>query len=461
MKKFFAVAVLVMILVFCAPAIIGIRAEARYQLAIDRIQQSGLAVISRSYNLGWFGSTAKTGIVFVGAKGSSADKKTDTLHLTLLSTISHGPLVSSGFGLAEISSEIEFPEHWIPLPDYPAQIHTLVDFDGRGHTRINLPAADIAGSVQLPDISFGGVTGEIDFDIAGNIEIHLILHSLGVGNAGKKLIELGETRLDSKSHLGDSGLMLGSGELKVQRLILHDQGQNEQFAVRELAVDLESSEEAEQVRAVASYRLERIEAGGAVYGPGLLRVELSRLSAPVLVRLQQAMEEIKNQAMSDAQRGMAMMGIVMGVGSELLKNDPAIAIKPLRLITPDGTVEGEISLRAEGLSLAELSNMRALAGKLVADLSLRMPEKLFRTMLIQQTRLQVERKISTMIEQGAEAPALEPGQLQQLVERQVDEQLSHWLSQQIIERDGEDLATVASLSSGLLTVNGKTIPLPQ
>ena len=35
--------------------------------------------------------------------------------------------------------------------------------------------------------------------------------------------------------------------------------------------------------------------------------------------------------------------------------------------------------------------------------------------------------------------------MQQLVERQVDEQLSHWLSQQIIERDGEDLATVASL----------------
>ena len=137
-------------------------------------------------------------------------------------------------------------------------------------------------------------------------------------------------------------------------------------------------------------------------------MELSRLSAPVLVRLQQAMEEIKIRQCR-MRSGHSHDGNSNGCRIRAVENDPAIAIKPLRLITPDGTVEGEISLRAEDSAWRSCPNMRALAGKLVADLSLRMPEKLFRvTMLIQQTRLQVERKISTMIEQGAEAPALEP-----------------------------------------------------
>jgi len=461
MKRYALLALLVMALVFGAPAVIGIKAEARYQLAIDRIQQSGVKVISHNYDRGWFGSMAETSLTFDGPEDAAATGEPGSLRLTLLSTVSHGPVLSTGLGLAEIESEIKFGERAILPPDYPAQIHTLVDLNGTGHTRIDLPAADFSGSAQMPDISFGGLSGEVAFDIGGDAQIQFVLNSLAVSSAGQKLVELGETRLDSNSRTSSSGLMLGDGEFRVQQFVLNDPESGEQVVMHDLAIDLESSEELEQVSAVASYRMGLIEVAGDVYGPGVLSVEMSRLPGPVLARLQQALAEIKAQKMSDAQRGMALSGLVMSVASELLKNDPTIAIKPLRLVTPDGTVEGELSLRGAGLSLADVSSIPALASKLVADLSLRMPEKLFRSMLIKQIGQQLEQQMAAMIEQGGEAPELDRAQLQQLVERQVDEQLKHWLSQEIIERDGDDLATVASLSSGLLTVNGKTVPLSQ
>lgn len=462
MKKFSLLTLLVLAVVFGAPAVIGIKAEARYQLAVERIQQSGLKVISHSFDRGWFGSTAETGFLLVRPDYSAAPSESESLRLSLKSTISHGPLVSNGVGLAEIDSEIKFGEKAIFPPNYPAEIHTLVEFDGKGATRVNLPPADIAGSAEMPDLSFGGLSGEMKFDSRNrDIALHSVLQHLRISSAGQKLAELGETRLETNSRTSVSGLMLGSGEFRMQRLMLRDSESGDQVVMNELAVSVESSEESEQVSAVAGYRMERIEVGGEVYGPGVLQVELKRLDGPVLARLQQNVAQLKNQTMSDAQRGMALLGVVMDAGSELLKSDPSIVIKPLRLVTPDGTVEGEISLRGDGLRMADISSIPALAGKLVADLSLRVPEKLFREMLIQQVGKELERQIAVMVEQGANAPEMDQDQLRQLAEQQVEEQLNHWLSQQIIERDGENLATVASLSSGLLTVNGKTVPLPQ
>jgi len=462
MKKYFFLAALLLALVLGAPAVIGVKAEARYQLVIDRIHQSGLSVESHDYERGWFGSTATTGIVFTVPEGSSATVvKPDTRRLILRSRISHGPLVSTGLGLAEIDSEVEFGDKAIFPPDYPAEFHTLVDLNGKGETRVNLPALKISGLVEKENLDFGGISGQIEFDTAhGDMEIRLLLKSLGVSNGGQSLVEVGETQLNTDSRTGVSGLMLGDASFQVNRLMLSDRESGDQLVMHELAIDLESSEESEQVSAVASYSLGRVEAGDDVYGPGLVRVEFSRISGPVLVRLQQAVAEIEGQKMSEAQRGMALLGVVMNLGSDLLKNDPAIAIKPLRLVTPDGAVQGELSLRGDGLSLTDVSNIPVLVSKLVADLSLRMPEKLFRRMLIQQTRLKVERQIAAMIDQGGEPPELDAGKLQQLVEKQVDGQLVQLVSQKIVERDGDDLATVASLSSGILTVNGKSIPLP-
>ena len=462
MKKFSLLTLLVLAAVFGTPAVIGIKAEARYQLAVERIQQSGLKVISHSFSRGWFGSTAETSFLLVSTDYSSAVSDSDRRHLSLRSTISHGPLVSTGLGLAEIDSEIKLGKRAIFPPDYPAEVHTLVDLNGSGATRVNLPPADVAGSAEMPDLSFGGMTGEMTFgEGSGDIGLQFVLQHLRIGSSGQKLAELGETRLESNSRTSLSGLMLGSGEFKVQRLMLHDAERSEQLIVDELAVSVDSAEETELVSAVASYRMQRIEVGGEVYGPGELRVELKQLSGPALGRLQQNIAQLKNQTMSDAQRSMALLSLMLELGSELLKNNPSITIKPLHLVTPDGTVAGEFSLRGDGLTMADISNIPALAGKLVADLSLRVPEKLLRSMLVQQVGKELERQIAALVAQGADAPELDQDQLHLLAEQQVDQQLNHWLSQQVIERDGADLATVASLSSGLLTVNGKTVPLPQ
>lgn len=460
MKKFSLLAIVVLALVLGAPAIVGFKVEDRYQLLIDRAQQRGLNITAHDYQRGWFSSTATTR--FQSVKPGQAAGDGQSLGLTLVSTISHGPLVSTGLGLAEIDSDIEFSDQAIFAPDYPAQIHTLIELAGHGVTRIELPASENAGSTDLPHITFGGLSARISFSAdQRDFDLNLVSKGLQIGDGDNKLVELGEAQLDSSTSTSASGLLLGGGELTIERFSVRDAETGGQVDIEGIAVDVQSSEASEQVAAAANYRIESIAVGEEHYGPGLLRVELDRLSAPQMVRLQQAMEEINRQSMSDAERGMALMGVVMTVAPELLKGDPSIAIKPLRLVTPEGTVDGELTLRGNGLTLADLSSVQSLAGKLVADLSLRMPEKLLRAMLVQQTRMKLEQQMALVVEQGGEVPDLDEEQLRQLIELRVDEQIDQWLLQEVVERVGSDLATVVSLSSGLLTVNGKTVPIPQ
>lgn len=461
MKKFFLLTVVVLGLVLGVPAIVGFKVEDRYQLVIDRAQQRGLNIKAHDYQRGWFSSSATTRFLLTrpGQGAQSGDPK--SLELTLDSVIAHGPLISSGLGLAEIDSAIKFGERAVFPPDYPARMHTLVEFAGNGVTEIELPASEIPASTDLPGISFGGLSARISFAAdRGGLDINLTAKGLQLGDGDKKLVELGELLLKSNTSTSASGLLLGTGEFTLQRFYVRDVETGGQVTISGIAVDVQSSEESEQVRAAANYHVESITAGDKRYGPGKLKVELGQLSAPVMVRLQQALEEINGKVMPDTERGMALMGVMMSIAPELLKTDPFISIKPLQLVTPDGTVDGEIMLRGDGLALADLSNLQSLTGKLVADLSLRMPEKLLRAMLIQQTRLKLEQQMKFVAEQGGEVPDLDQAQLQQLVELRVDEQIDQWLLQEVVERDGEDLATVVSLSSGLLTVNGKTIPLP-
>ncbi|MCP5415897.1 MAG: YdgA family protein [Chromatiaceae bacterium] len=459
MKKIAVLTLIVLALVLGTPAIIGFRAETHYQMMIERIQHSGAKVISHRYQRGWFVSDAETRLRFALPDEAAIDTS-EGLQLTLVSTVTHGPLLPSGVGLAEAESHLKFADQAIFPPGYPDSVNTTIDFNGSGRTSIDLPAAEIAGSMGRPDLSFGGLSGEIGFDVErGALDIRLLLKQLVVGNTGNRSVNLTGAQVISNFATGSSGLMLGSAEFSAQQLALGELEGGEQVGLYQPSIQLNSSERSDQVSTVVSYAFEKLEAGRAVYGPGQLQIELNRLSAPVLQRLQRETEEIRDQKLSDAARSLALMGVATNFAGELLQNDPELKIAPLRLVTPQGTLQGELSLRSKGLSLLDLANITLLVSKLDATMSLSIPEELLRMMLKARTNLLLEQQLAESMEQGGAVPELDQDQLQELVELQVDEQLNNWLSQQFLTREGGDLVVVASLSSGSLIVNGRTLPL--
>ena len=238
-----------------------------------------------------------------------------------------------------------------------------------------------------------------------------------------------------------------------------DPDSGEQVELENFTVEVDSSEQGELISGLATYRLERVSAGGQSYGPGQVGLEVSQLSAAAIVQLQESMEQIQRQPLDDEQRGIAIMGTLMGLGPQLLSSDPGFAIRELRVATPSGEVTGGFSVRPVGLRWSEIGNIGVVLDKLTAEFSLRVPEALFEQLQRQQIRMALVAELARLAQQGQQPPELDPVQLQLLVEQQAQERLAQWLEQGVVERVGSDITTQANLASGLLTVNGKAFPL--
>jgi uncharacterized protein YdgA (DUF945 family) len=304
------------------------------------------------------------------------------------------------------------------------------------------------------------LSGQIDFDPDfGQVEIKARMPDLGLQEEGRTLMRLTGAALDSRSWQGSAGLVLGSGSFILETLEFSRPDMADPLILGQIEVEVESSEQGEQVAGAVIYRLESAQTGNQRYGPAALRLELNNLAAPVLVRVQQALDEIQQKNLPEAQQNMAIMSVIMASAPELLKTNPGLALKQFRLVTPDGVVEGNFSLQAVGLRLEDVGNSRALIDKLAAELSFRVPERLFRLLLEQQTLVRMVQQMEQGMSEGAELEMPAPEQLQEIVRTAAAEQLNQLLAQGVVERDSGDIASVASLSNGLLTVNGKTIPL--
>jgi hypothetical protein len=157
---------------------------------------------------------------------------------------------------------------------------------------------------------------------------------------------------------------------------------------------------------------------------------------------------------------MALMGALMGAGADLLRNDPVLAVDPLQVETPAGTIQGKFSIQSRGLKWEEVTNAPVALNKLEVEASLRMPETLFVSLFERQARTEIRNRIALRRQLGEEVEEPSPEQFEEFVKKMATEKLNSLIQQEFLVRDGDYLATVGSLSGGLLTVNGKTIALP-
>ncbi|MCB1758290.1 MAG: YdgA family protein [Gammaproteobacteria bacterium] len=445
----------VALIVLAAPALVGLVAEEHYNGLMSRLTALGLQVVHTDYRRGWFGSTAVTelqpALPATGARANSIET------FSLRSRIIHGPLVMRSFALAEIVTELPQLSEISGSSDERA-IHTLIHFNGAGRSDIDWPATDRVAADGSSRIRIGEIGGRLVFSAGGDeIDIWLEFSGGRITERDRILLEMGAFSLDSQTRPGASGVRLGSGSLRMERLTLRDRESAASVDMRGIEITGESREQQALVEAEANYRLEAIDLAGDSYGPGLLRLRVGRLAAPALARMQQALEALSRQPLSDMEMGMALLGVMSQTAAGVLSGDPLIAIAPLRIDTPEGVVEVEFSLQALDLKLADLANVSRLTNKLQGDLSLRLPEVLLQRALLEQSLRQLA---ATDGEQGAppasEAPTAE---VRAALEAQEEQRIALWLRQGLVERDGSSLTVVASLSSGLLSVNGKTIPL--
>jgi len=460
MKKYVLFFLIVLGVLLVIPGIVGFKVQEQYQEMLERTAQSGFEILEQEYHRGWFASEARAELRIAIQASVDATEPLGMI-LTLENRIDHGLLTSRGLALAEIETDLLLDGESLFPEDYPGVIATQILLGGSGTTVIELPAIDLAESEERPAVRFGGLSGVVDFDSAmENVSVRMGMPGLEVIEDDMQLVKVGEASIESRSWLGESGLTLGSGDLKLNDLSIYDAASGEQVSLQGLGLVVDSSEQDGQVAGFATYSLNRLEIGDKEYGPGTLKVELVRWSAPVLLELQQSVEDMQGQQMTEAQRSMAIMGVLMGSASEFLGNDPGMSIDPLRFSTPDGELNARFSLNADGLRWEHVGNPRIWMTKLDASLSLRIPEKLLRSLLENQARTRLVKEIEALTAELGEQPLVEQEQLDSMVDAEVQGQMEQWLGQGLLKYDQEYVITEAQLAEGQLTINGQQIPLP-
>ncbi len=460
MKRFVVLFILLGALVLAAPGIIGYQAETYYQGLMGQFSKGGLETVSQTYQRNWFGAEAQTRFR-VNLPAGPDRAEAEAFEFSLLSQIDHGPLTGDGLALALIQSEIKSEGEAILPEDYQAEIKTLIDISGQGITRIKLPAAELDAQDDRPAVRFEGMDGEVRFDAAREaIAADFTLPVLILSEDTRKLLEIHGVKLSSRSSKGVSGLMLGGGAFTVERIAVQDRESGTRVELDRLGIDAESSAQAESVSAFVRYRLNKVQVDDQVYGPAVLKLGFGNLPAAVLLKIQESVEEINAQQLSDERKGMALLSVLMGNAPGLLKGDPIITIDELSVKTPDGLIEGKLSLQAQGLEWKEITNVPAVLNKLAGDASIQVPEKLFRMLMQQKIQADLLRQLEQrrLMDPDSEMPTAE--QLTEMSSTLVERQLVVLLGQELLVKEGDAIMTNAKLSGGLLSVNGKTIPLP-
>lgn len=457
MKKLAILFSLLVLALFIAPGLIGFKAQSRYQDIISGLEQTGLQVTSSDYRRGWFGSSADTEFRVMLPTDVEAKELTFSMH----SDIVHGPLsTAGGFALATIGTSFLVNEDALFPEEGNKILHTKIALDGDGKTLITIPALKFAGEPGRPEIQFSGADGEISFDMGfTRMDMNIDIPEVWVGGADGESLRVTKVTLGSHSEPGLSALRLGNGKLGIRQIDFVHPGNDLELKIDAISLYGDSREDGDNIVFSANYSVNAIVVNAVAYGPAELGIEVGGIPAAVAARVQQGLREVRRKRLPEEQQAMAMMGLLMGVGPDILKADPKLEITRLFIKTPDGDIEGDLSVAAAGLEWGEIGDIQAILDKLNADASIRLPEKLLQSMLEAQARQSVIQHIEMRNKNGESLEMPSDEEIQTLGQDMVKERLEDLLQQGILLRDGDYISSSAKLAAGLLSVNGKTIPL--
>lgn len=466
MKKIvLIITALVMVLLLLAiPGAIGSQAEARYQDFLAQMQGNGLHLVSHDYQRGWLQATAKTEFELVQPPAGYTDTELRPLRFVLDSRISHGPYSpQQGWVWASfmVDTQVRSEDGSLFPVDYPGQVHTRIEWDGAGATLIDLPKYERPFQAGQAAIRFDGAQGQIHYSIGlDRIRADISAPYLRFSNHERPLLECEGVTFKSDHRRTAEGLMVGTVRFDLAQLHLQTPDAAEQMQLQGLAMNFENTATDGMANGLFSYRLDAARLNGEGYGPMRLDLRASNLAAPALVRLQQAMEEIATQQLPEEQQALAVFGTLLGSGPELLAGDPKLAIEQLHITTPEGLIEGHFEIQPHGLQWSEISNIPVILDKLSAEAALQMPEKYFHALFEQQARQNLLSQIEQQRLLGAPADDPDPAQLAAWTEAAASQQIAGLLTQEILVRERSQLGTLISLNNGLLSINGKAVPIP-
>jgi uncharacterized protein YdgA (DUF945 family) len=409
---------------------------------------SSVTIKTVQYDRGWLSATAVQRVAL----------KTDpSVQFDIHHEINHLPDPEAGW--LKVRSTPRWPKQVQAGADYyfgnqPAlTLDSVYDFDGHLTTTANSPAFS-KPMLKSPEttVSWGGASGTLAFSEGGKMQVKLQAPSVGVSNAGTN-VQIANSVLEANWVLqGPETDWHGDSSLSIAKIsIASALGKG---ALSGLRAVVSQRDKGETMQIGYALRIGKGEATGADQAPmafsnAVLDIEVDRLDKKALAKY---MQDLHNaQAAKVSQDAMDRLALQLGMNlmTDLLKGSPVLRIKQLGVQTSAGAIAGNATLGFDGKQLGQPT----MPTEWLQRVSFSGAGEISRGLLKSMMQSKVQAQAAMMLSQSG--TTANSAQMQQLVERALEDQLKAWSAAGLLHDNGDKLSVKADFSQGKLLVNGQ------
>jgi uncharacterized protein YdgA (DUF945 family) len=203
-------------------------------------------------------------------------------------------------------------------------------------------------------------------------------------------------------------------------------------------------------------QVDKVVGDGTPYGPGALQMELRRLDAAALAKLQKEIGELQAQLphRSPEEINQMMLSKYAEALPELMKTSPEIEITQVKLKTSEGEFLGKAKVAVDGSNAAALTNPLFLLSAVTAHAEFTVTDQLLKKIL----QAEFEQDVIEAARQTGEAE-LSDEEVKALAGSKSEMRLTELIEKNILVYEGGKFKASADYQAGSVTLNGRPVTL--
>ncbi len=445
-----------------APFWFGLQGEKMHaQWAQALAEEHGLTLSGVVYERGWLASTASYTVAL-----SNLPLQTNVTH-----TIQHGPFVLDRL-LADpttllqpvravVYSEMTFGVAGVAAKDNPLAslppltADTVIDIRGDGVSTLAMAPMKKAHPSGA-SVEFKGIEGRVEFDTQwAAVRSELTLPGLVFKDA-QKTLTMGRMTVNTDLHAGASGYLFGTAAFAMEQAAAPELG----VALAGLRFSSTTRETGKLINTSAEYQLRELKLRDETYGPASVALELRKLDAATLMKLQKALNAAQKPGTPPQQAALMAMDNLLNLMGALAKTAPELEITKVSVLTPGGEITGHAKFVLDGSQLDVAANPMLLVSAFRGEGELTVPAGFVQGLARKQAQMELESLKASGQLDASEMARLTPQKASAILDQAMPLHVDALATRMQLVRRGADYQIKASIRQGRLLVNGQPVQTP-
>lgn len=473
MKKIMGLVVIIAALVLGGYYGTGLVTERTLKRNINSINDtSGLYVEIKTYDRGWFTSTAAFNVLLqvperiIKKDGQSVTVPAQNYNLDIPMTIYHGPMMFTRhglhFGLGYASSQVSMPQPFASQFESmftsnstkpQLDIRVLVNYFNKTKLMFQVPQFKLFEKEGGGQFSWLGMSNNVTISSSmDSIGGDLSIEGMTIEKDQVQAV-VGSILSGFDLHRTKEGLFLGQAHMALPSITVKRQ-QSAVFELQDFKAQSSSSISSGLFCSTVDLSLEKVMFEQKTYGPGVLSVSVKNLDGEALAEINQLANKMQHEPALDRQQAAFQM---LPQLPKLFSKGAEFQISKASLVVPEGTIEGHLLI---SLPKGEMGNPFQIIQKLQGDGEIKMPavvvEKLMKHSL-EQAMTGSDHNAGANVAEPAmdvnEQPVVTTSQ--NVESTQVDEKVRSLVNAGLLKKESNNFVIQVKLTDGQLTVNGQ------